>query len=70
MLFPFEDTVSISARSLGRINVQIIMERLGGGGHFTTAGAQLKGKSLNEAASMLMDAITLYSYEYEQNREE
>jgi len=70
VLFPFEDTVSISARSLGRINVQIIMERLGGGGHFTTAGAQLKGKSLNEAASMLMDAITLYSYEYEQNREE
>lgn len=63
VLFPFEDTVSVSARSLGRINVQIIMEKLGGGGHFTTAGAQVRGKTMPEVRSMLMDAITLYTYE-------
>lgn len=35
--------VGISARSLGQINVQVVMERLGGGGHFTNAAAQLQG---------------------------
>lgn len=63
VLFPFEDTVSISARSLGRINVQLIMEKLGGGGHFTTAGAQVKGKTMDEVVNMLKDAITIYQYE-------
>lgn len=63
VLFPFENTVSISARSLGRINVQLIMEKLGGGGHFTTAGAQIKDKSMDEVVSMLKDAITIYQYE-------
>ena len=41
VLFPTGNTVNISARSLGDINVQLIMETLGGGGHFTMAGAQL-----------------------------
>ncbi|MBR4941945.1 MAG: DHH family phosphoesterase, partial [Clostridia bacterium] len=63
VLFPFENTVSISARSLGRINVQLIMEKLGGGGHFTTAGAQIKNKTMEEVASMLRDAISIYQYE-------
>ena len=63
VLFPFENTVSISARSLGRINVQLIMEKLGGGGHFTTAGAQIKNKTMDEVVSMLKDAITIYQYE-------
>ena len=63
VLSPFEDSISISARSLGRINVQLIMEKLGGGGHFTTAGAQLKGKTAQEAVSMLKDAIMVYNYE-------
>ena len=35
-------TTLISARSLGEVNVQTIMEKLGGGGHLATAGAQLK----------------------------
>ena len=39
VLFPTGNTVNISARSLGDINVQLIMETLGGGGHFTMAGA-------------------------------
>ena len=63
VLFPFENAVSISARSLGRINVQLIMEKLGGGGHFTTAGAQIRGKSMEEVVSMLRDAISIYQYE-------
>ncbi|MBR5519382.1 MAG: DHH family phosphoesterase [Clostridia bacterium] len=63
VLSPFENSISISARSLGRINVQLIMEKLGGGGHFTTAGAQLKDKTPQEAVSMLKDAIMVYNYE-------
>jgi len=62
VIFPFEDTTAVSARSLGRINVQLIMENLGGGGHFTAAGAQLKDTTVAEVKSRLIDAITLYSY--------
>jgi c-di-AMP phosphodiesterase-like protein len=53
-------TVSISARSGDAINVQIIMEKLGGGGHFDMAGAQLKGTSLKYAVSLLKDAVDDY----------
>jgi len=49
--------VSISARSMGAINVQIIMEKLGGGGHHTMAGAQLKDVTPEEAYDMLYKAI-------------
>ncbi|MDR0570122.1 MAG: DHH family phosphoesterase [Clostridiales Family XIII bacterium] len=49
--------VVISARSLGELNVQKIMERLGGGGHLTMAAAQLKGVSLEEGADKLKEAI-------------
>ena len=49
--------VSISARSYGRINVQIIMEKIGGGGHHTMAAAQLKDITLNEARQQLDAAI-------------
>lgn len=51
------DQVNISARSLGDINVQLIMEKLSGGGHLTVAGAQLKGASLEEATAKLREAI-------------
>ncbi len=50
----------ISGRSLGSINVQLILERLGGGGHLTVAGAQLQGVKLPEAKEMLKDAIKQY----------
>ena len=43
------DTVFISARSLGQINVHVLMEKLGGGGHIDIAGAQLKNVTLNQA---------------------
>jgi c-di-AMP phosphodiesterase-like protein len=62
VIFPFEDTIAVSARSMGRINVQLIMETLGGGGHFTAAGAQLRDTTIEEVKSRLLDAITLYSY--------
>lgn len=52
-----DNTIMISARSLGDINVQLIMERLGGGGHLTTAGAQLPNQSLDQAVILLKEAI-------------
>ncbi len=51
------DTVNISARSLGGMNVQVIMERLGGGGHQTMAASQIKNVSVSEAVDMLKNAI-------------
>ena len=54
------DHVIISARSLGDTNVQLILEKLGGGGHMTIAGAQLKGISLEEARGLLDNAIKEY----------
>ena len=63
VIYPSENTVCISARSLGSVNVQLIMEKLGGGGHFTTAGAQIEGKRIDEVKSMLKDARTMYNFE-------
>mgnify|MGYP002801111947 CR=1 FL=1 len=54
------DGVNISARSMGKVNVQVILEKLGGGGHMTMAGAQLKNISLDHAEQMLCDAIADY----------
>ncbi len=52
--------VSISGRSLGEINVQVILEKLGGGGHLTIAGAQLENLSADAAKVMLIEAIDNY----------
>lgn len=52
--------IRISGRSLGDINVQLILEKLGGGGHLTTAGAQLENVSLHEAEIMLEKVIIEY----------
>ncbi len=49
--------IGISARSLGQINVQVIMEHLGGGGHLTNAAVQLEGISLDEAEAKLLHAL-------------
>ena len=56
----FNDSVNISARSLGRINVQLIMEKLGGGGHHSMAAAQIAGVTPKEAESRLQAAIEEY----------
>jgi c-di-AMP phosphodiesterase-like protein len=52
-----DDTILISARSLGDINVQSIMEKLGGGGHLTGAATQIEDISLKEAVVRLKEAI-------------
>ena len=54
------DKVFISGRSIGEINVQIILEKLGGGGHITLAGAQLEGLTLEEAYNELIIRINEY----------
>ncbi len=60
-----DGTVHISARSSGSINVQRILERLGGGGHFDVAGAQLGGADLDRALHSLKEAIDDYFSENE-----
>ena len=55
-----EQTVCISARSLGEVNVQIIMEALEGGGHLADAATQLSGISVSEALERLKHAIDEY----------
>lgn len=59
------EKVFISGRSIGEINVQIILEKLGGGGHITLAGAQLEGFSLEEAKDELVIRIHEYFSEIE-----
>lgn len=57
VLFEDGEKINISARSYGRINVQIIMEKLGGGGHQTMAAAQLYGITMELAYQKLMSVI-------------
>ena len=52
--------VCISGRSIGDINVQIILEKLGGGGHITLAGAQVEGKNKEEVKQELIKKIDEY----------
>ena len=58
------DTVGISARSTGEINVQVIMESFGGGGHQNVAGAQVQDKSLEEVCQQ---AVALSKKYIEEN---
>lgn len=57
--------VHISGRSLGQISVQLILEKLGGGGHLTSAGTQLSDVTIDEAEKMLIDSIDEYLKEGE-----
>ncbi len=63
-----DDTVAISGRSKGDINVQLILEKLNGGGHFDVAGAQIKNATLQSAYEMLKSAINEY-FEYDYKTE-
>ena len=49
----YQNQIFVSARSIDEINVQIIMEKMGGGGHLNTAGCQLSGISISEAIGIL-----------------
>ena len=57
VIFQSGREINISARSLGDINVQVIMEKLGGGGHMTMAAAQLRDVSLSRAKSELIRVL-------------
>lgn len=62
------DDVVISGRSTGKINVQLILERLKGGGHFNAAGAQINDSSIISAREMLLGAIDdYYTYDYKKD---
>ena len=60
LVFELNGGISFSARSMGQINVQIIMEKLGGGGHLTMAGAQMTGIGAEKAKELLVGAIDAY----------
>ena len=60
VLYPDEDRVFISARSIGEANVQMILEPLGGGGNTATAGAQLKDTTVKDALDALVQSIDKY----------
>ncbi len=58
-----DNMVAISGRSLGDVNVQTILEQLGGGGHLTMAGAQIAGVTWQEAMEKLVPLIEQYEQE-------
>jgi cyclic-di-AMP phosphodiesterase len=60
-----EDDVHISGRSLGDVNVQVILEALGGGGHMTMAGARLTNATVAEAIEKLKESVNKYLREGE-----
>ena len=60
VFYPKDDGVYISARSLGEVNVQVIVEALGGGGNSTSAGGQLPGVTVDQVRQKLRDAIEKY----------
>lgn len=53
----YNDTIFISARSIDELNVQVVMEKLGGGGHINVAGAQMKDVSVDEACEKLKEVL-------------
>ena len=55
-----ENLIGISSRSLGEVNVQLIMENLGGGGHLTNAATQMKNVTVDEAEEKLRFVIDDY----------
>lgn len=60
VLCDIDGVIMISGRSLGDINVQAILEKMGGGGHLTFAGAQMAGVSVDEAKEKLLEVINEY----------
>ena len=60
VIYPGDDEINISGRALGDVNVQEILEHLGGGGHSTVAGAQVKDKTFEQVKLELIEAIGAY----------
>lgn len=66
VLVKTDNKIHISGRSLGDISVQLILEKLGGGGHLTVAGAQIEDTSIEETKELLEKAIREYLEEGEE----
>ena len=60
VVFPSGENVQMSARSLGEVNVQVILEALGGGGNSTTAGGRVENTDVETVKSCLLEAIDAY----------
>lgn len=58
VLTDYHDKIYISARSIDELNVQLVMEKLGGGGHMSVAGAQLLDVDIERAKQMIRDVLT------------
>lgn len=58
-----KETIFVSARSLGEINVQVILEKIGGGGHQTISGAQFKESTIDEVKEIVKNAVKEYMEE-------
>ncbi len=70
VLYPGQDQACVSARSLGKINVQVIMERLGGGGHQIMAAAQRSDCSIAQLCELLLKELDAYDAEQNMPAEE
>lgn len=68
VVYPYKEGAAVSARSLGEVNVQVLMEKLGGGGHLTIAGAQLPGLTVRTAREKVRSV--LQDYLSEEGKEE
>ena len=60
VLFPDGDQVILSARSIGAVNVQMVLEPLGGGGNAATAGAQIKNATVKQVLDNLVSSINQF----------
>jgi c-di-AMP phosphodiesterase-like protein len=65
VLTEFNDKIYISARSIDEVNVQVIMEKLGGGGHLSVAGTQLENTTIEEAIKKIKETLTTMNNEGE-----
>ena len=57
MVTPFNEKIYVSARSIDEVNVQIIMEKFGGGGHMTVAGAQILNNDVEETKNQIKEQV-------------
>ena len=60
MLCDDRNTIFVSARSLGEVNVQVILEKIGGGGHQTISGAQFKNTNIEAVKELVKEAVQQY----------
>lgn len=65
VIFKTDDIINISARSMGKVNVQLIMEALGGGGHQTMAAVQLKDITESQIKDMLKPPLMIITVIYD-----